>query len=278
MNNPDQLKPLLRWAGSKLRLVPRLAEYWDNTVHNQYIEPFAGSACLFFALCPNKSVLSDINGELIDAYSCVRAHPRAVHNRLQLLARNKETYYALRESNPENLDAPDRTARFLYLNRFCFNGIYRTNMNGKFNVPYSESKTGKLPDFNKLKSISTALADTTLVSSDFENVVNKYVKKGDFVYLDPPYAVENRRIFRQYGPNVFGHDDLARLSDTLDLIDGRNATFLLSYAVSKEAISNFSNWNIRRVRIQRNISGFAENRRKAFEFLVTNAEHPNRQD
>lgn len=121
-------------------------------------------------------------------------------------------------------------------------------------------------------SCAKLLQRATLECDDFEPILLKHAKRGDFVYLDPPYAVGNRRVFKQYGPHSFGTADLARLQDILRVLDERGAEFVLSYAYCKEALNVFSGWSLRRVYAQRNISGFAKHRRRAAEVIVSNVE------
>ena len=261
-------KPFLRWAGSKKRLIPKLSPYWGNG-YARYIEPFMGSAALFFAIEPTNAVLSDVNSDLVETFCAVRDHPRAVFNRLVRLPLGKEAYYQIRQLNAPQLPPLDRAVRFLYLNRFCFNGLYRTNGEGKFNVPYSDSKTGNLPSLDELRKAASALSCAKILARDFIETLNE-VQADDFVYMDPPYAVQNRRIFRQYGPASFGIEDLARLATSLPEIDKRGATFLVSYAMCREAMEAFSGWHIRRAHTQRSIAGFSRHRRKAVEIFVSN--------
>jgi len=233
-----------------------------------------GSASLFFSLLPNRAVLSDINAELVDTFSSVREEPEAVYEALTRLRKGKQEYYRIRSQSLSRLSAASRAARFIYLNRYCFNGIYRTNTAGMFNVPYAPSKTGRLPTLGALLAASQQLSRTKLVCSDFESVLTLEVRAGDFVYLDPPYAITTRRMFRQYGPKTFGPLDIDRLLDVLSEIDQRGAKFLLSYANNRAVVDKLSSWEMRRVVTQRNVSGFVEHRRKAVEVLVTNFPHP----
>ncbi len=228
-----------------------------------------GSSCLFFSICPEIAILSDLNADLVQTYQAVRENAVAVHRALLRLPKSEECYYKLRSQSCSHLTQAQRAARFIYLNRYCFNGLYRTNQLGHFNVPYSPSRTGPLPSLAELKGASVALKKATIRCCDFHESTLK-ISRGDFVYLDPPFAVENRRVFRQYGPRHFSNEDLQRLSRTLDHIDKAGGVFLLSYAYCSEAISHFSKWPIRRVVTTRNISGFAKHRRKAIELLITN--------
>lgn len=261
--------PFLRWAGSKRKLLPRLAPYWGGS-YTRYIEPFMGSASFFYAAAPASAILSDINQDLVSTFVSVRDHPRAVYNRLLDIPKGKRSYKKLRKLNPTSLDSLDRAARFIFLNRFCFNGIYRTNSKGIFNVPYAPSGTGDIPTWDVFLAAARPLQSALIVCADFEDVVLDHVGEGDFVYLDPPYAVRNRRVFRQYDPQTFGLDDLKRMDQTLNRIDERKAKFVLSYAYSPESIEYFQNWKRRKVFTQRNVSGFAEHRRMAAELIVTN--------
>lgn len=262
-------RPLLRWAGSKRKLLPKLVEFW-RPEFERYVEPFVGSGALFYALTPETALLSDLNGELIDTLTTTRNHPDAVYDLLERIPRGKDSYYALRAQDSSVLTPQAQAARFLFLNRYCFNGLYRTDMKGRFNVPYAATKTGHIPDRPTFIRSARLLKRARLLNADFERVVEKHVKVGDFVYLDPPYAVDNRRIFKQYGPQTFGTDDLARLEKSLSIIEARGAHFVLSYAYCAEALRAFRPWRQRKVFCQRNISGFVQHRRRAAELIVTN--------
>jgi len=262
------VKPFLRWAGSKRQLVPTLLSFWDDSF-TRYVEPFMGSACLFFAIQPKLALLSDINGELVEAFKIVRSHPKELALRLTHLPKGEHAYYELRNKRPEGLSPFDAAARFLFLNRYSFNGLFRTNRSGHFNVPYAPSKTGQLPTESDLVAASGLLRRASLRASDFDAVLAQ-VQKGDFVYLDPPFAVANRRMFKQYGPDTFGLADLARLGAALVRLDHQGVAFVVSYAYCREALIAFSNWPTRKVFVRRNIAGFTQCRRTAAELLISN--------
>src|ERR1700693_4959656 len=141
--------PLLRWAGSKRQHVPFLRQCWERGTHTRYIEPFAGSAAVFFAVAPSRAVLGDINDDLIETYRTLRRKPYAVHHRLTRFATGEAAYYKAREMRPTSAVA--KAARFVYLNRFCFNGLYRTNREGRFNVPYGAPKNTNLPGIEQFR-------------------------------------------------------------------------------------------------------------------------------
>ena len=259
--------PLLRWAGSKRQYVPLLRQCWDLNQHTRYVEPFAGSAAVFFAVAPRKAILSDINGELIQAYRAVRKTPHEVFRRLAKFPVGRAAYYEVRAMRPTC--AVSRAARFVYLNRFCFNGLYRTNVAGEFNVPYGAPKNDHLPNLELFRSCATLLSRATLLRSDFRKTLD-LVERGDFVYIDPPYAISRRRVFIQYAKDHFNTADLVELAECLEQIDRRRASFVLSYADSREARSLFGGWKRRRFSVRRNVAGFSKARRNHYEMFISN--------
>jgi len=268
------IRPVLRWAGSKRQIIHRLIPFW-NSSFKRYVEPFAGSATLFFAINPSKALLSDLNQELIEVYEVLRKHPKKLHYHVNLIPKNKRAYIRLRGIKPGNLSKFKRAVRFTYLNRLCFNGIFRTNMKGEFNVPYASTGTGLIPSVEHFRRCAKSLNNAKICSCDFGNTLSK-VKEGDFVYIDPPYAVEDRRVFCEYGPNAFNKADLKRLFKYLKIIDLKGASFLMSYADCKEARAIFKNWEPKRIKVRRNIAGFSSQRKHAYELLITNIDNKKR--
>jgi DNA adenine methylase len=262
-------KPFLRWAGSKRALLTELQSHFPDEF-DRYVEPFAGSACLFFRSAPERALLSDLNTELIETYVTVRASPEEVGYRLASMPVSKEDYYTIRKQKPSDSDAVGHAARFIYLNRFCFNGLYRTNLKGDFNVPFGRPKTNNVPTGAALRACAERLAKADLKVGDFEKTIACQITKGDLVYLDPPYFHQGTRIFREYYPDSFGRGDLDRFVALLRAIDEIGAKFIVSYASFPDTDTYFSKWNSKTVTTQRNISGFAKHRRKASEIIVTN--------
>jgi DNA adenine methylase len=261
--------PFLRWAGSKRRLLPTLQTFWTPK-HKRYIEPFAGSACLFFAIKPPKAILGDLNPELIATYIEVKYRIAAVLKELKKLKPpSKREYKRLRRIDISTMTPPARAARFIYLNRFCFNGIYRTNLFGQFNVPYSGDRCGNLPKDEAFRKCSSRLRLTRLVNGDFENVL-KHAVKGDLVYMDPPYAVRARRIFREYDPSTFTHTDIARLRSWMEKLNDAKINFVVSYAESDEADVLRKGFSYEVVSVRRHIAGFAAHRALTNELLISN--------
>jgi len=257
----------LRWAGSKRQHVPFLRHCWTKGRYSRYVEPFAGSAAAFFAIAPHEALLSDINRDLIQTYRTVRRAPTSVYQHLSSFPTGKDAYYHVRSMQPRS--SVTKAARFIYLNRFCFNGLYRTNMLGHFNVPYGAPKTPNIPGPGHFVACARLLGRATLMAGDFRTPLEK-VKQGDFVYLDPPYAVSRRRVFIQYAKDHFSTLDLGDLSAWLREIDRRKASFVLSYADSREARSAFPGWNTRRFAVRRNVAGFSNARRNHYELFLSN--------
>jgi DNA adenine methylase len=168
----------------------------------------------------------------------------------------------------DSLDRETRALRFLYLNRNCFNGIYRTNLAGDFNVPMG-TRLGEYFSKDDLVGCSKLLQRATLVAGDFVKTLER-VKARDFVYLDPPYAVTSRRIFRQYGKKTFDTADIPRLSECLTAIVRQGADFLVSYADCAEARVLALDWHALRLPTKRHIAGFAGDRKQAYEWLISN--------
>lgn len=268
MKEDNIAKPtLLRWAGSKRKLIPQLSRYWNDSGANRYIEPFAGSACLFFSIDAKDGVIGDLNKDLISTYRAVRDSWRKVQKELKKLPVSSDAYYNLRGMNIEGTDAAFRAARFIYLNRNCFNGLYRTNKNGEFNVPFGGA--GVLPDAMVFREVSRRLKRVKLIYGDFEKTISQ-AQPGDFVYMDPPYSVENKRVFIDYDPAKFSLDDIHRLRKCMEVLDKKGIKFLVSYLDSPEANFLKKGFTSKKIEVRRSIAGFATSRKKASEIMITN--------
>ena len=268
-SSANAIPPFLRWAGSKRQLLPTLGSYWPSSAL-RYVEPFAGSAALFFHLAPRRALLGDTNLELISTYRQVRRHPRAVAAALAKLKKGRLSYTRLRGLDPSDLDPIDGAARFIFLNRYSFNGLYRTNRAGRFNVPYGGGRTGALPPLSRLAECARLLRSASLVCASFQ-ITLEQARPGDFAYLDPPYYVNSRRVFREYDPSGFDALCVRTLRQWLLKLDRANIPFLLSYADSEEAHLLRKGFHSTSVPVRRNIAGFASGRKVATELLITNS-------
>ena len=184
------------------------------------------------------------------------------------MPKTKAHYYALRKRLPSDLNDIDRAARFVYLNRNCFNGVYRTNRAGWFNVPRGR-KTGELPTALQFVRCSNALRNAELFHCDFESSAMQ-ARKGDFVYLDPPYAKRGARRRGEYGYSSFNTCDLDRLSRCLHDLNGKGVIFLLSYADCRESREIARDWHSRKLFVRRHVAGFRKHRARVREILISN--------
>lgn len=259
--------PVIRWAGSKRKLIPNLMALVPEHF-NRYYEPFVGSGCLFFALNPEYATLGDINRELISAYRTLRRSAKKVVALVDAYPRSKSFYYRLRD-RIEPANQLERTARFIYLNRFCFNGIYRTNRAGKFNVPRG-NRTGDLPGVEQFLIAARKLRGADLVCGDFEKTLAD-VSEGDFVYLDPPYASSTCKDRNEYGIGSFKPSDISRLMATLRQIHARGAHFLLSYSTAPDFIQQLPQHTLRTISVRRSIASNPVYRSSVPEVLLNNA-------
>lgn len=264
----------MRWAGSKKQLGDILANCWYAAQcaggSGRYIEAFCGSASLFFRIKPKKSILIDVNARLVETFTSVKESPRRLFSLLSTYPADSDFYYSLRGKNTDVMPDLERSARFIYLNRYCFNGLYRTNSKGHFNVPYGGERNGTLPTLDILLEASDALQRSKLITGDFYTNIAKSIKAGDFVYLDPPYAKRNHSLDLQYGPDVFGVSDLRRLFELLLLIEASGAYFLFSYAECEEINEFIQRWGAHRVEVKRTIAANSGKRKKVNEVLITN--------
>lgn len=207
------ITPILKWPGGKRWFVARHMDVLPKQF-NRYIEPFAGSASLFFALQPTTAILCDKNEELIATYRAIRSRSGLVKSALEDHAQKHSDayYYQVRATKPTSLIA--KAARMLYLNRTCFNGIYRVNHQGIFNVPRG-SKDAVMLDTDDFSAVAAALRKAELIAGDFSDAINK-AQKGDFIFADPPYTVQhNNNGFIKYNEKIFSWEDQVRLADCL---------------------------------------------------------------
>lgn len=223
------LHPFLKWAGGKRWLIRHHPEILPKRINGQYLEPFLGSGSVFFHLRPDGAILSDINSDLIDTYKGIKSRSTRIHTLLKEHSSKHSTeyYYKIRDCQPEAL--AERAARFIYLNRTCFNGIYRVNSSGKFNVPIGAKNNVLLPTDN-FGAWAKSLKKADLQNIDFEQIINQ-ASKGDFLFVDPPYTVRhNLNGFIHYNEVLFSWEDQVRLSNALHKARSRGARILMTNA------------------------------------------------
>jgi DNA adenine methylase len=258
--------PFLKWPGGKRWLVANYLNLFPKTF-NTYFEPFLGSGSIFFALQPKTAVLSDSNSELINTYHTLRDDWQKVLEVLKTHQDNhcSEHYYMVRASDP--IHSYDRAARFLYLNRTCWNGLYRVNLKGKFNVPIG-TKSAVLHPNDNFGAVSSVLESATLFNCDFKYTLD-LAKKGDFVFVDPPYTVNhNNNGFLKYNEKIFSWDDQVRLSGCLKDAASRGVQFLMTNANHKSIAELYKDFDM--LVLERNsvIAGTASMRKKCEELII----------
>lgn len=263
------LRTPLRWAGSKKKQISKLLSIMSSPPHKT-IEPFAGSACFTLRAGAPNVVISDINIDLISFYTDLRSNTAELFEKFNALDVNQDTYYKSRTTFNDLESCVLKSAIFLYLNRYGFNGIYRVNKAGKYNVPWGGEKSGAAPSLEELQSVADHLKAATIISGDFEVVVRRELTPGTLVYLDPPYARNEVRVFREYHADSFTTLDWERLVELVTHIDASGAYFILSYAGDPLLVKALSKWEVGRLEVTRNVGGFASSRRKHSEFIASN--------
>ncbi len=227
-NKPISISPFLKWAGGKRWFADRWLHLIPETFE-RYIEPFVGSGAMYFALLPENAILSDLNADLINAYQAVRDDPAGIERLLQSHDKkhSKDHYYVTRSKKPK--EVVDRAAWLIYLNRTCWNGLYRVNKRNEFNVPMGTKTRAVLPT-DDFPSVSMALKHTELLAQDFEETID-IAEEGDFVFVDPPYTVKhNLNGFIKYNDRIFSWTDQVRLRDAVVRAAARGAMVLVTNA------------------------------------------------
>lgn len=274
--------PFLKWAGGKTQLLDRILPRLPNRIRTYY-EPFVGGGAVFFALAREgrvrEAVLGDMNHELIATYRCVRDDVELLIEALQALqpaATDSERFYEIRAQDPDALDDVDRAARFIYLNKTCFNGLYRVNRSGRFNVPFGRYKRPKVVDPEGLRAASRALARADLMVRDFEQTVVR-AGRGDAVYFDPPYVpLSTTACFTSYHRSPFGPTEHERLTVVYRACWRRGAVALLSNSDTELTQKLYRGLDVEIVSAQRAINRDATGRGPVREVLVHGVARPAR--
>lgn len=262
---PSSLSPFLKWPGGKRWATRALGNLIKRNLTRTYCEPFLGGGAVFFSLCPSNAILSDLNGDLIEVYEQVRDSPDELIRRLKRFPNSKEFYYKLRSSAPNT--PISRAARFLYLNRTAFAGMYRVNRSGQFNVPYGggERDHRSLFETSALRSASTVLKKVTLLTSDFEIVLSE-LGRGDVAYCDPTYTVAHENNgFRRYNEKNFSWTDQERLEAAARNAQKRGATVIVSNAYHSSLTKLYSAATRKVLRRKSLVSAVASGRREIRE-------------
>lgn len=263
--------PILKWAGGKRALLAQFAPHFPHpSQYQRYFEPFLGGAAVFFHLQPAQSFLYDLNPHLIEVYTVVRDHVEDLIAALQKHHNDRAYFYALRAQQPSTLSPVERAARFIFLNRTCYNGLYRVNRQGHFNVPFGKYTNPTICDEPGLRQASRALQQTQLAVADFE-VVLDVATSGDLIYFDPPYApLSPTSSFTSYTSEGFSPTDQHRLAAAFRTLDARGCLLMLSNSNAPLIAELYHGFHLHAINARRAINSKANGRGLIQEVLITN--------
>ena len=264
-------RPFLKWAGGKRALLDEILPWLPERIEH-YVEPFLGGGAVFLALARlgrvERATLGDRNPELVDTWRAIREVPDQVVEATQQWPHTEEAYYALRAVDPWSLERPERAARMIWLNRTGFNGLYRLNKRGIFNVPFGRHSNPRIVDADNIHAVSRALQSVELVKADFEDILER-ADNGSVVYCDPPYwPVSATANFTAYDRLKFGEDDQARLAVAFSSLGTRGVWGVLSNSWVDSTRALYGHLEHRTVYVRRNINRNAEGRGQVAELLV----------
>lgn len=278
-----ELNPFLKWVGGKRQLIPMLSNMFPKKI-NSYFEPFVGAGAVFLSLQNDITYINDSNTELINAYMVIKKYPKQLMQQLDkmnLMHANEpeEYYYKVRDIDRtdefENLTSIERAARMIYLNKYCFNGLYRVNSKNQFNVPFNKKENAVLYDNNNIEEISKFLnkEGVSITNQNFDFVLD-YAKEGDFIYFDPPYDIFDDTTFDSYSKDKFGRSGQYRLFEVFKELDSRGCYCMMSNHNTEYINELYSNFNIKSVYATRMINSKINNRgvKKQIEVIITNYE------
>jgi DNA adenine methylase len=267
MNSEKIINPILKWAGGKRQLIPELKKYIP-TKFNKYIEPFFGGGALFFHLAYNNSIINDNNPEIINLYQEVSKRPKLIIEELEKYKNNEKFFYALRNSSPKT--SIKKAARTIFLNRTCFNGLYRVNKKGQFNVPYGKSQNINFVDKKNLLLASKILKKTKIYNLDYKFIMQKFCKKKDFVFLDPPYLpISKYSDFKRYTKEQFHLNDHIELSEHYKELDKKGCYLILTNSNNEIINKLYREYKIRIIKTKRNINSNGL-KRTGEDIIITN--------
>jgi len=265
-------KPFLKWAGGKTQLLDELVSLMPKDKTGRYFEPFLGSGALFFHINPSTAVLNDSNDDLINCYRVIRDNVEDLILDLNNHENNKEYFYSIRGTKEGGLTPVERASRTIFLNRTCFNGLYRVNQKGEFNAPYGYYANPKICNEENLRAVSLVLRNMTIHSGGYEQSLLS-ARKGDFVYFDPPYLpVSKYSDFKRYTKDSFYEKDHIRLAEVFKDLDSRGCYVMLSNSDHPLVHQLFKSYNVKTVKARRLINKIAANRGKVNELIVRNYE------
>jgi len=266
--------PFLKWAGGKRQLIPQIKKYFPKRF-NKYIEPFIGGGAVFFHILPEKAILIDINKELINCFKVVKNNVKELIELLKNHKNEKKYYYQIRSLDRthrtyDKLSDVEKASRTIYLNRCCYNGLYRVNSKGQFNVPFGKYKNPNFCDEENLISVSMVLKNVDIYHGSFEMCLD-FADKDDFIYFDPPYhPISETSSFTSYTKENFGKDSQKMLFNVFKTLDARGCRLMLSNSYNPFIIELYKEFKIIFLNAKRAINSIANKRGFIKEILVLN--------
>ncbi len=278
MNTNTKVAPVLKWVGGKRQLLNELCEQLPKDI-TSYCEPFVGGGALLFALQPQKAVINDINQDLICVYETIKDNVDELIEELQKFKNTEKSFYRVRAQDRnhqryEKLSNVKKAARILYLNKTCFNGLYRVNSLGEFNAPYGYYKNPNIVNEEGLRAVSEYFkrAQIQITSQDFAKVLEE-LDSDTFVYLDPPYdPVNTTSNFTNYAKDGFIREDQIKLKQCCDELNKRGIKFMLSNSATDFIKDLYSNYNVTIVKAKRAINSVGSKRGSVDEVIIRNYE------
>ncbi len=268
--------PIVKWVGGKRQLLPTLLAHVPKRI-STYVEPFAGGAALFFELCNReerglgtfeRAVLCDQNEDLLACYRAVQREVSALIDALSVYRYDSDLFYEVRAQKTSGWSDVARGARFIFLNRTCFNGLWRVNSKGEFNVPFGRYKNPRIVDEKRLRLASEVMGRVELCTGDFSEVL-RGLQKDDFVYFDPPYVpVSTTSNFTAYAKDGFGEVDQRRLLDAMRRLSAKDVTFMLSNADTTATRGLYREFTVRSASATRLVNADATKRGPVRELIV----------
>lgn len=278
MSKVKNVAPFLKWVGGKRQLLAEIREQLPNTISRyRYFEPFIGGGATFFALQPRHAVINDYNPELINAYRVIRDNPELLIQDLRNHVNTSEYYYEIRnldrdEDAYRRLTDIQRASRIIYLNKTCYNGLYRVNSSGQFNVPYGSYKNPNIVNETIIRAINKYLNnnDVEILNSDYADVL-RMADRHSFIYLDPPYhPISNSSNFTSYVQGGWNANEQLRLRDFCNLLTENHTKFLLSNSDCPFIREIYDGYNIIAVQATRAINSNGNGRGAINELLIKN--------
>lgn len=263
--------PILKWAGGKGALLTQFAPHFPPSgSYRRYFEPFLGGGAVFFHLQPQESYLYDLNPALIEVYTVIRDRVDDLIAALYVHRNDRDYFYEVRAQDSAQLTPVQRAARFIFLNRTCYNGLYRVNRAGQFNVPFGRYKNPTICDEPGLQAASSALQGAHLAVADFQ-VTLEHAEAGDLIYFDPPYEpLSQTSSFTSYTNNGFTSADQRRLAEVFRTLHDRGCLLMLSNSSAALIRTLYAGFVVREIRARRLINSKADGRGLITELLVTN--------